>query len=84
MNNAKNCECCNRGVIEDGASEICPICGWEDDIVQNKRPDYNFGANKLSLNEHRKNFEEKIKQDPNYTWEEEAARKIPKKDRNDA
>ncbi len=31
--------------------EICPICGWEDDLVQRKDPNCNEGANKLSLNE---------------------------------
>ena len=31
--------------------EICPICGWEDDPVQRKDPDFAGGANSLSLNE---------------------------------
>lgn len=31
--------------------EICPICGWEDDCLQRKNPDFKGGANKMSLNE---------------------------------
>lgn len=39
--------------------EICPICGWEDDLVQKKDPSFSGGANKLSLNEYRKKYYEK-------------------------
>lgn len=39
--------------------DICPICGWEYDPVQNKDKDYKGGANKLSLNEARKVYYEK-------------------------
>lgn len=39
--------------------EICPICGWEDDLIQRKDPEFRGGANKMSLNEARKAFNEK-------------------------
>jgi hypothetical protein len=37
--------------------EICPLCGPQDDDVQNADPDYPGGANVLSLNEYRARWE---------------------------
>ena len=37
--------------------KICPVCGWEDDYLQESDPDYAGGANDLSLNENRKRWE---------------------------
>lgn len=34
--------------------EICPICGWENDPVQRREPNFTGGANRLSLNEAKK------------------------------
>lgn len=46
------CPCCGQHVFaEKNAYEICPVCGWEDDKVQRRDPDYAGGANKLSLNQ---------------------------------
>jgi hypothetical protein len=39
-----------------GSFEICPICFWEDDIVQLGFPDLAGGANKCSLIEGQRNF----------------------------
>ena len=39
--------------------EICPVCGWENDPVQRKDPDFAGGANELSLREARKAYLEK-------------------------
>lgn len=36
--------------------DICEVCGWEDDIVQNAHPDYRGGANQMSLNEAREAY----------------------------
>ena len=30
---------------------ICPVCGWQDDEVQNDEPDFEGGANDMSLNQ---------------------------------
>ena len=38
--------------------EICPICGWQDDWLQKKNPNYAGGANKYCLNEARKRYKE--------------------------
>ncbi len=43
------CACC--GMIEVTFYGICSVCGWQDDLVQNKNPDYRGGANQMSLNE---------------------------------
>jgi hypothetical protein len=39
-----------------GNNEICPICFWEDDIVQLRFVQFPGGANKPSLVEAQKNF----------------------------
>ncbi len=58
MRTKKNpCPCCGRKVIEKpGDFEICPICGWEDDPTQSQDPDFEGGANELSLNQARKKY----------------------------
>jgi hypothetical protein len=45
------CPCCGHVVFEDppGSYEICPVCFWEDDLIQLRWPDCQVGANKLSL-----------------------------------
>ena len=48
--------------------DICLVCGWEDDIVQNEYGNFSGGANKMSLIEHRQNFLEQRKKNPNYKW----------------
>jgi len=39
-----------------GSYDICPICFWEDDVVQLAFPDLAGGANKCSLIEGQRNF----------------------------
>jgi hypothetical protein len=39
-----------------GQYNICPVCFWEDDIVQLNDPDFSGGANEESLNQGRKNY----------------------------
>ena len=62
-----SCVCCKEGVIED-AHDICLICGWEDDEIQNDDENFSGGANKDSLVEHRKAFQEYRKQNAGYIW----------------
>jgi anaerobic ribonucleoside-triphosphate reductase len=51
------CPCCGSKVVTTpGEYEICEVCGWEDDPVQSADPDYAGGANKLSLNQARKEW----------------------------
>jgi hypothetical protein len=51
------CPCCGHLVFEElpGSFDVCPICFWEDDVVQLRWPD-RAGANRLSLIEAQGNF----------------------------
>lgn len=64
----KKCICCGLGYVDDGGDDICNVCGWQDDDIQNDDPDFAGGANALSLNDYRRAFEKKRRQNPNYTW----------------
>lgn len=51
------CPCCGYITLsERGGYEICPICFWEDDPYQFSEPDYQGGANRVSLREAQQNF----------------------------
>lgn len=50
MQRNKYCACCGRKTLpENSAFEICPVCGWQDDDVQNDDPQFDGGANEMSL-----------------------------------
>ncbi len=51
------CPCCGCKTLDpdDSAYEICPVCFWENDPSQLRDPDMT-GANKVSLNQARKNY----------------------------
>lgn len=52
------CPCCGFLTLEEeppGTHDICPVCYWEDDLVQFKDPTY-WGANSVTLQEARQNF----------------------------
>lgn len=56
MNKFK-CPCCGCYTLESrGNYEICEVCFWEDDRVQESDPKLAGGANRVSLNEARENF----------------------------
>jgi hypothetical protein len=56
--NNKICECCGFPTLPgDSIFEICPLCGWQDDPVQNEDPDYAGGANDMSLNDYRRKWD---------------------------
>ncbi|PEJ52357.1 MULTISPECIES: CPCC family cysteine-rich protein [unclassified Bacillus (in: firmicutes)] len=53
------CPCCGNKTLEEEereSYEICQVCFWEDDIVQNEDEEYEGGANKLSLKQAKENF----------------------------
>lgn len=55
------CPCCGYLTLPKsppGTYQICEVCFWEDDGVQFDDPDYEGGANKLSLRQARANFRE--------------------------
>ena len=50
------CPCCKSMSFEEaGVWDICSVCGWEDDPVQEKYPEAG-GANKVSLRQAQENF----------------------------
>lgn len=54
------CPCCGYLTLDDsknGSYEICPVCFWENDAVQNDDPFFAGGANKQSLTQARVNFD---------------------------
>lgn len=56
------CPCCGRpGFTHEpnGSWDICEVCGWEDDPVQLRDPDFAGGANELSLNQAKALYAEK-------------------------
>ncbi len=51
------CPCCtNYMFVQNGDYEICPICKWENDKVQNTDPRFKGGANKECLIDYRVQF----------------------------
>nr|WP_272942614.1 CPCC family cysteine-rich protein [Pseudomonas luteola] len=53
------CPCCGYMTLDDparGTFDICELCGWEDDLVQNENPDYEGGANGICLREAQHEF----------------------------
>ncbi|WP_420793545.1 CPCC family cysteine-rich protein [Roseinatronobacter alkalisoli] len=57
MSEEIKCPCCETGVLsESGVYEICSVCGWEDDPIQSRDPDFAGGANKLSLRQAQKEW----------------------------
>lgn len=53
------CPCCGYYTFDNkpnGNYDICPVCFWEDDPVQLNDIYFEGGANKISLEQARKNF----------------------------
>ena len=61
------CVCCGEGIINE-MHDICLVCGWEDDEVQNYDVEFSGGANKKSLRIHRESFEQLRKKNKEYKW----------------
>ena len=53
------CVCCGYNTLQSANAlehEICPVCFWENDPIQNEQPEYSGGANKISLTQARENY----------------------------
>lgn len=61
------CPCCGYRVFQEGPGsyDICPICGWEDDLSQLRFP-RTGGANKVSLIDGQRNFATYGESDPRH------------------
>lgn len=63
------CPVCNKYEFKDvSCYDICSFCGWEDDGVQLNDPDFDGGANELSLNQYKEQYRQIIRENPNYKW----------------
>ncbi len=53
------CPVCGQYEFEDeNDHDTCSVCGWENDVLQLEDPQYDGGANHISLNEARRNYAE--------------------------
>ena len=52
------CPCCGHLVHDQmpGAHQVCPICGWEDDLAQLRFADMPGSSNQVSLAEAQRNY----------------------------
>lgn len=54
------CFCCECATLEENPNfptyEICPVCFWENDPIQNDKPDLVGGANVVCLIDAKKNY----------------------------
>nr|WP_256102711.1 CPCC family cysteine-rich protein [Streptomyces sp. Ncost-T10-10d] len=59
MSDRYPCPCCGHRVLDamPGSYEICPVCFWEGDGVQFRWPTMAGGANKVSLIEAQRNYQ---------------------------
>lgn len=64
MDPKKICPVCGQYEFEEpDFYEVCPICGWEDDLVQRLDPDFEGGANTESLNQARASWKAKLNEE---------------------
>lgn len=60
MEEKHKCPVCGEFEFEEYNSlEICEVCGWQDDAVQEAAPNSAIGANHMSLNQAKKAFRQK-------------------------
>lgn len=53
------CPCCGYKTFNEkpnGSYDICGVCFWEDDPIQLDDPNYEGGANRVSLKQGQQNF----------------------------
>lgn len=63
--------CHETNIIEE--FDICPVCGWVSNLVQNEDDAFEDGPNRLSLSQSREWFKLKRKVDSEYTWKANAS-----------
>ncbi|MES0884731.1 CPCC family cysteine-rich protein [Roseibium sp. SCP14] len=59
MTETSACKCCGcytLGPIDSFIFELCDVCYWESDPVQAADPDFEGGANRVSLKTARQNY----------------------------
>lgn len=59
MEERHKCPVCGKYMFEyRNCMDICDVCSWCDDAIQEGSPEYAGGANIMSLNEARKAYRE--------------------------
>lgn len=58
MEGKHKCPVCGQ-FEEYNSLDICEVCGWQDDAVQEATPDSTTGANHISLNQAKKAYKQK-------------------------
>jgi hypothetical protein len=48
----RKCACCGYYAVP-GYFDICRVCEWQQDDVQENDPDFEGGANEMSLNQYK-------------------------------
>jgi hypothetical protein len=51
----KNCPICDKHIFRE-EFELCPVCGWQQDSVQEDDYTFSGGANKLCVDDYRKEW----------------------------
>lgn len=59
----RRCACCGYLTVTE-EYDICAVCGWEADNVQEANPSFSGGANKPSLDDARSSYAEMGASDP--------------------
>ena len=70
------CPCCGEDSL-DPDYRYCYKCGWKYNFVQAQYPDFDNSSNKLSLNQYKEQYKERIKENPNYMWKNTKEVKMP-------
>ena len=60
MNEKHKCPVCGQYEFpEEDSFDVCEVCGWEDDGLQENEPEYEGGANRMSLNQAKRAWAER-------------------------
>ena len=70
------CPCCGEDSL-DPDYRYCYKCGWKYNFVQAQYPDFDNSSNKLSLNQYKEQYNNIIKENPNYMWKDTEEAKMP-------
>lgn len=67
----------HRFPIDEGQSNICPVCGWIHDVVSENDPEKVWGPNELSLSDHTKRYQYYQEKIPGYHWKRDKYPTVP-------
>ncbi len=68
VNSKHKCPVCGEYIFDGCYFDICPVWGWEENMVQFMEPDFAGGPNNISLNQARTEWQNERK---GYPWTKE-------------